>query len=73
MQAESSTQRKLLVIMMTLSGYKRMKKINGLATRIELTQQILCYDSGTLRNSTIHFQICSFSPTYLYRFTVSLL
>ena len=51
---------------------KILKKINGLATRIELTLWIsMPLPWNILRNSTIHFNICSYSVTYLLRVMVS--
>ena len=51
------------------TAQKILKKINGLATRIELTLSILMtLPCNLLRNnySTIHFHICSFSLTYVF-------
>ena len=55
-------------------GTMALKKIIDLATRIELTLWILVPRSwNLLRNSTIHFHICSYSATHLLRVTGSTL
>ena len=55
-------------------AHKIFIKINDVATRIKLTLSILTPRPwNLLRNSTIHFHICSYSTTHLLRVTGSTL
>ena len=59
-------------VMQRATASKILRKIIGSATRIELTLvNLMPRPCNFLRNSTIHFHICSYSATYLHRVTGS--